>query len=127
MLDTFMGNFVKRFDLDKFYDFVNILYEQDAISLTEDQINGNVAIFAVAGNIEFNDYTVPVICVNNDAFDSVGDDMKEAILGHESAHCEGILDEEKADRWALKNISEKAQQVLISLWWDRHGCEYVEI
>jgi hypothetical protein len=124
MLDTFKGNFVKRFNVDEFYDFINILYEQNAIALTDSQIEGNEIIFAVAGNIKMGEMTLPVICINNNAFDSVDDDMQEAILAHESAHCKGIMNEEDADRWALKNINENAQQVLISLWKERHGMEY---
>lgn len=62
------------------------------------------------------------ILINNDP--SLSDQDKQIILWHEKGHALGILDEEDADRYALKHLNTKAQDYLISIWEERHGHPY---
>lgn len=51
--------------------------------------------------------------------------VHKAIIAHELAHLHGIIDEEKADRWALKYLNDsEAEQFLIENWKLRHGKVY---
>jgi hypothetical protein len=57
--------------------------------------------------------------------DSVSAEELDAVLAHELAHLEGIMDEEEADRWAVDNLEDdESKQVLIDMWEYRHGHEY---
>lgn len=59
--------------------------------------------------------------------DNCDKDMLECVIAHEQAHLTSIIDEEEADRWALKHLhNEKAEQLLISMWEMRHGHEFVD-
>jgi hypothetical protein len=62
------------------------------------------------------------IFISNDP--SLSDQDKQIILWHEKGHALGIDSEEEADRYALKHLSKKAQDYLISIWTDRHGHPY---
>ena len=52
------------------------------------------------------------------------EDFKNIVLWHEKAHANGIMDEEAADRWALRHLTKKQQKILISEWNFRHNCVY---
>ena len=50
---------------------------------------------------------------------------KKIILWHEKAHATGIIDEEEADKWALKNMKDdNAKDLLIQNWKHRHGHDF---
>jgi len=52
-------------------------------------------------------------------------DELNVVIAHEMAHINGIMNEEEADRWALKNLSkENCKEILIDMWEERHGHEY---
>jgi hypothetical protein len=59
--------------------------------------------------------------------DSVSEGELSAVIAHELAHLEGIMDEEEADRWAVENLEDDdSKQVLIDMWEHRHGHQYYE-
>lgn len=62
------------------------------------------------------------IFINNDP--SLSDQDKQIILWHEKGHALGIVDEEDADRYALKHLNTKSQDYIISIWSERHGHDY---
>lgn len=43
---------------------------------------------------------------------------------HEVAHAKGIKDDEDADKWAVRLLSPKQKELLISRWEQRHGHPY---
>ena len=51
-----------------------------------------------------------IIIINRDA--DIDFDCKMIVLQHERAHCTGILDEEEADRWALKRLNTIQRKML---------------
>jgi hypothetical protein len=64
------------------------------------------------------------IVINADIFVDFDDDEKSVALAHELAHCEGIIDEEDADRRALDKLTPEQQEILIGQWEYRHGHKY---
>ncbi len=125
-MEKFKGVKVKHCNVEKFYKIVNNFFSMDALTLTEDQIDGKECIFAIGGVISIFGMENPIIFINDEEMDDLKDEWAEAILTHEVAHCNGIEDEESADRWALKNCGNAAQDVLVSLWKERHGHEFYE-
>jgi len=85
-------------------------------------INENIAI---AISFEDNHY----IFINKNEYDNMDDDYKNIVLAHECAHCNGIENEEEADRWALDALkdNEDASNKLIDMWEHRHGYEYLNV
>lgn len=71
-------------------------------------------------NIKIGDKNYIVIC-NHPELDK---HEKQIILWHEKGHASGIIDEEDADRYALKHIDKEAQENLIDQWEYRHGHSY---
>jgi len=69
----------------------------------------------------------PFVILCDELFKELSEDTQAVILAHESAHAgAGILDEEKADIWALQALrnSKTQQALLINSWKHRHGHEY---
>ena len=123
-METFKDIHIKYCDHELFYKIVTNLYNQGGITLTDNQISGDESIFAIGGIIEIMGVEIPIIYGNKELLNITKNEWVEAILTHEVAHCNGIFDEEEADRWALENCSKEAQEVLIFLWDERHGHEY---
>lgn len=124
MKETIHGIRIVNCNKEKFYKIVNNLYNMGVITLTEEQINGNDLIIAIGGIVSIFGIEHPVIYTDKEIIETLKDEWVEAILTHECAHCNGIIDEEEADRWALKHCSKKAQEVLIYLWDERHGHKF---
>jgi len=67
------------------------------------------------------------IIINKDLYDNLNEDEKIAIIAHECAHCEGIVNEELADKWVIDNIEkEGSKKIIIENWFMRHGQTYEE-
>ena len=74
----------------------------------------------IAFTMSMGDKTV--IIINNSI--KLSDDEKQIVLQHETAHANGISDEEEADLWALRRLSDRQKDILINKWKMRHGHEY---
>jgi hypothetical protein len=64
-----------------------------------------------------------LIIYNKDC--GLNNDEKQIVIQHERAHLNGIIDEEEADRCALKYLNRKQKKILKDNWTGRHGHEYV--
>lgn len=71
-----------------------------------------------------NDIYKYTIIINNDIFKNMTKDERMITILHEIAHSIGIIDEEEADRWVLKNLNSEQEFILTSQWKLRHGYEY---
>ena len=99
---------------NEFIKFMNTLSE-----MNNKHINENIAI---AVNFENKNF----IFINRNEYDDMDDDYKNIIIAHECAYCNGIENEEEADKWALDALkdNENASNKLINMWEHRHGHEY---
>jgi beta-lactamase regulating signal transducer with metallopeptidase domain len=64
-----------------------------------------------------------LIVYNKDC--GLDNDEKQIVIHHERAHLQGIMNEEEADRFALKYLNRKQRKMLKENWNGRHGHSYV--
>ncbi len=126
-MEEFNGHNLIYQDNDTFRNTVATIAELKGIQLTPGELSREDVIFAMAGFFVVGETEIPIIFANQDEMDNLNPDWKQMILVHETAHLEGIIDEEEADRWALNNLNETQQDILKSLWCGRHGHEFYEI
>lgn len=70
----------------------------------------------------------PLMVLRGEKIEKYPPYVHKAVVAHELAHLHGIVDEEEADRWALKYLDEEeSKQFIIDNWLERHGKEYEEI
>jgi hypothetical protein len=97
----------------------NDITPRNPLVIDEDEALDNETV-AMTVNMKSGSYIV----INADIFVDFDDDEKSVALAHELAHCEGIQDEEEADRRALDHLTPEQQKILIDQWEYRHGHKY---
>ena len=97
----------------------NDITPQNPLVIDEDGALDNETV-AMTVNMKGGSYIV----INADIFVDFDDDEKSVALAHEIAHCEGIQDEEDADRRALDHLTPEQRKILIDQWEYRHGHPY---
>jgi hypothetical protein len=89
------------------------------------KVNG-VKVNHVENDLAFMCYVPPTIVLKEEVR-NLSESEQRIIIAHELAHFHGIIDEEKADIWALDALTtDEEKNILIEQWQHRHGHEYIE-